>query len=171
MDKNKKPTIEELTAELAREKARSAHLKNLLDKVSSEVANYKRTLNDYLEGEKKRAERENAKEEEIRELQRELKAIEYQREFIDMGMNEEKALETARAFLDKDTETFDANMALLIEETKKRAQDKAIQQFLANKPEVKAGNGDAEIEPAAIQFARQYVGRQMVDVEDLTSFG
>ena len=54
MDKNKKPTIQELEQELVQEKAKNAHLKNLLDRALSEKAHLKRVFADREEDEKKR---------------------------------------------------------------------------------------------------------------------
>lgn len=170
MDKNKKPTVEELTAELARERAKNAHLKNLLDRTCSEAAHYKRVFADREDDEKKREQKEEAREKEIDKLRRELETINYQKEFVEMGMRKEKAEETARAMLEKDEDTFYENIEMLIKETKVNAQNEAVQKFLKSRPEVNAGNGSAEIEPSAIKFAKQYVGRQTIDADVLERF-
>ncbi len=170
MDKNKKPTIQELEQELARERAKNAHLKNLLDRALSEKAHFKRVLTDHEEDERKREQKDEAREKEIDKLRRELETINYQKEFVEMGMRKEKAEETARAMLEKDEDTFYENIEMLIKETKVNAQNEAVQKFLKSRPEVNAGNGSAEIEPSAIKFAKQYVGRQTIDADVLERF-
>lgn len=170
MDKNKKPTVEELTAELARERAKNAHLKNLLDRACSEAAHCKRVLADREEDEKEREQKDETRRKELDDLRLELEVQTYAKRFVSMGMDEEKAEETARAMLERNEDVFHENIKLLIKEVKHDAQDKAIQKFLESRPEVNAGNGSAEIEPSAIKFAKQYVGRQTVDPNILENF-
>lgn len=165
-------TLEELTQELVKERAKSERLKNLLDRANSEAAHCKRLLKDRQEEDKKNEEKEKAKEEEIFELRRELDAIKYSKEFIEMGLCEQRAIETARAFLNGDTETFDNNLNLLIKETKKRAQDEAIHKFLAEHHiEINAGAGEATEYSSPEKIALKYTGRQQIDADSLKGFG
>ena len=106
MDKNKKPTVEELTAELAQEKAKNAHLKNLLDRALSEKAHLKRVFADREEDEKKREQKDEARKKEVDDLRLELDVQKYAKKFIVMGMNEHQADETARLMLTGDMESF-----------------------------------------------------------------
>ena len=152
MDKNKKPTVEELTAELAQEKAKNAHLKNLLDRALSEKAHLKRVFADREEDEKKREQKDEARKKEVDDLRLELDVQKYAKKFIVMGMNEHQADETARLMLTGDMESFNENIKGLISEVEKKETDKAIQKFLADRPETYAGNGNMEIEPAAVRF-------------------
>ena len=170
MDKNKKPTVEELTAELAQEKAKNAHLKNLLDRASSEKAHLKRVFADREEDEKKREQKDEARKKEVDDLRLELDVQKYAKKFIVMGMNEHQADETARLMLTGDMESFNENIKGLISEVEKKETDKAIQKFLADRPETYAGNGNMEIEPAAVRFAKQYASRQVVDAGSLQRF-
>ena len=170
MDKNKKPTVEELTAELAQEKAKNAHLKDLLDRALSEKAHLKRVFADREEDEKKREQKDEARKKEVDDLRLELDVQKYAKKFIVMGMNEHQADETARLMLTGDMESFNENIKGLISEVEKKETDKAIQKFLADRPETYAGNGNMEIEPAAVRFAKQYASRQVVDAGSLQRF-
>ncbi len=170
MDKNKKPTVEELTAELAQEKAKNAHLKNLLDRALSEKAHLKRVFADREEDEKKREQKDEARKKKVDDLRLELDVQKYAKKFIVMGMNEHQADETARLMLTGDMESFNENIKGLISEVEKKETDKAIQKFLADRPETYAGNGNMEIEPAAVRFAKQYASRQVVDAGSLQRF-
>lgn len=170
MDKNKKPTVEELTAELAQEKAKNAHLKNLLDRALSEKAHLKRVFADREEDEKKREQKDEAQKKEVDDLRLELDVQKYAKKFIVMGMNEHQADETARLMLTGDMESFNENIKGLISEVEKKETDKAIQKFLADRPETYTGNGNMEIEPAAVRFAKQYASRQVVDAGSLQRF-
>lgn len=163
-------TIEELTQELVKERAKSKRLKNLLDRANSSAAHYKRTLHDYLENEEKREKKEKARELEIYNLHQELEAIRLSKEFEDMGMNKDKALETARAMLQKDDAFYD-NIASHIKEVKKAEQDKAIQKFLAeNHTEVNAGVGEATEYSSAENIALKHVRNIKISENDLKNF-
>lgn len=170
MDKNKKPTVEELTAELAQEKAKNAHLKNLLDRALSEKAHFKRVLTDHEEDEKKREQKDEARRKEVNDLRLELDVQTYAKRFVAMGASEYQAEEIARQMLTGDMESFHENVKSLIADVEKREADKAIQKFLADRPETYAGNGNMEIEPAAVRFAKQYASRQVVDAGSLQRF-
>ena len=170
MDKNKKPTIQELEQELVQEKAKNAHLKNLLDRALSEKAHLKRVFADREEDEKKREQKDEARKKEVDDLRLELDVQKYAKKFIVMGMNEHQADETARLMLIGDMESFNENIKGLISEVEKKETDKAIQKFLADRPETYAGNGNMEIEPAAVRFAKQYASRQVVDAGSLQRF-
>ena len=170
MDKNKKPTIQELEQELVQEKAKNAHLKNLLDRALSEKAHLKRVFADREEDEKKREQKDEARKKEVDDLRLELDVQKYAKKFIVMGMNEHQADETARLMLTGDMESFNEYIKGLISEVEKKETDKAIQKFLADRPETYAGNGNMEIEPAAVRFAKQYASRQVVDAGSLQRF-
>lgn len=170
MDKNKKPTVEELTAELVQEKAKNAHLKNLLDRALSEKAHFRRVLADREEDEKKREQKEEARRKEVDDLRLELDVQTYAKRFVAMGASEYQAEEIARQMLTGDMESFHENVKSLIADVEKRETDKAIQKFLADRPETYAGNGNMEIEPAAVRFAKQYASRQVVDAGSLQRF-
>ena len=161
--------IEELTQELMKERAKNAHLKSLLDRACAEAAHCKRTLHDYLENEEKREKKEKALELEIYNLHQELEAIRLSKEFEDMGMDNNKALETARAMLQKDDAFYD-NIALHIKEVKKAEQDKAVSRFLTERHmEVYAGYGDSG-SSSAENIALKHVRNIKVNENDLENF-
>lgn len=162
--------IEELIQELGMERARSERYKALLDKANSEAAHCKRVLKDYQADEQKRTEREKKREEEIFRLNRELEAIRASKQFAEMGMREDVAIKTARAFLDGDSDKFHSNIALHIEEIKKKEQEKAIEKFLAeNHMEVYAGCGDSG-SSSAENIALKHVRNIKVNENDLKNF-
>ena len=170
VSKEKEKTVEELIQELAQERAKNCHLKNLLDKASSEAAHYKRTLSDYKENDKKREQKDEARRKEVDDLRLELDVQTYAKRFVAMGAGEYQAEEIARQMLTGDMESFHENVKSLIADVEKRETDKAIQKFLADRPETYAGNGNMEIEPAAVRFAKQYASRQVVDAGSLQRF-
>ena len=144
--KNKKPTTEELEAELAREKANSAYLKNLLDRTLEEKMHFQRVLAGREEDEKEREQKEEKNKKELDDLRIELEIQKYAKRFIVMGMGEKRAEETARAMLERNEDVFHENIKLLIKKVKHDAQERTIQKFLESRSEIHAGNGEPDTE-------------------------
>ena len=165
-EKNKKPSIEEIAAELAKEKAHSAHLKNLLDRALAEKAHFKRVLADREEDEKEKEQKEEKNKKEFDNLRMELEIQKYAKKFIAMGMEEERGEKTARAMIERNEDVFHKNLKVLIEKVKHDAQDEAIQKFLESRPEIRAGNG----EPDAEKPFSPYEKIRTVDAEMLRKF-
>lgn len=170
MNGNSSKMIKELAAELAQERAKNSHLKNLLDRSLSEKANLQRVLADREENEKKREQRGAELEKEVNNLCLELDVQKYAKKFIAMGMTEKKADETSRMMLSGDMESFNENIKGLIREVEKKETDKAMQKFLENRTEIYAGNGNISVEPSAIKFAKEYAAMQALDTNALDCF-
>lgn len=170
MERNNPKTIKELTAELAKERAKNSRLKNLLDRSLSKRANLQRALADREENEKKREQRGAELEKEVDNLRMELDVQGYAKKFFAMGMTEKKAEETARMMLSGDMESFNENIKGLIREVEKKETDKAMQKFLENRTEIYAGNGNISVEPSAIKFAKEYAAMQALDTNALDCF-
>lgn len=166
----KTKAVEELIQELAQERAENQKMKIMIDRYSSQIAQLKHSLNQMAEADERKNKEDNARESELINMRNEMKIIEFSKQFRKIGMSDKMAEETARAMLNRETEQFDKNIAAFIKEVKKGAEDAAIQKFLADRPETYAGNGNMEIEPAAVRFAKQYASRQVVDAGSLQRF-
>lgn len=177
------PTREELIEKLAAAETRATQAeadakkwKNTSDKTSSEVSNLKKqltakmTAEEQLDAAKKEA--EEAKEKELNDIRTELSTIRATKRYMTLEMSEEKAEETAKAEISGDMEKVTANIAAHIKEIKKTAAEEAINKFLADRPDIKAGNGDAENVSLAEEKAKQFVPRKShaVNADDLKRF-
>ena len=116
-------------------------LKEALNKASSEVAEWKRKYNATLsDQEREKAEREEREQ----ELTQKLKALEYERDFASvkaqftsLGYSNDLAEETAKAYLNGDTQTVFSNQKKFIEEEKSNLR----KEFLEKTPTPPAGGG------------------------------
>ena len=98
-------------------------LKNALNKASSDVAAYKKKLQEHMsDEERKEAERKEAQEkmeQELNSLRHEKTVSGYKASYLSMGYPEELAESTAKALAEGDTATVFANQRTFMEDTKK----------------------------------------------------
>ncbi len=140
----KEPTVEELVAQLAQERAEKAKLKNNFDKTSSELANTKKqlkakqTAEEQEEVAKKEAEEEHKKY--VKGLEDTIKMTNATNRYLALGMSAEMAKDTAQAELDGDMEKVTANMGKYNSAKIKEAEA----EWLKSRPPVNAGQGDGE---------------------------
>ena len=122
----KEPTVEELMAQLAQERANSAKLQNDYNKASSEAANYrkqlkaKQTAEEQEEEAKKEAEEEHKKY--VKGLEDTIRMTNATNRYLAIGMSAEMAKDTAKAASIKAAES----------------------EWLKSRPPVNAGQGEGE---------------------------
>lgn len=138
----KKPTIEELMAEVARSRAEMEKMKISNDKISSENATLKKQLRAKQTAEEAaedaKREQEEAHKEYVAGLEKKLALIEAKARYADMGMDPELAAKTAEAELDGDKETVSANIKKMMAASLKSAEA----EWLKSRPEVQTGGDD-----------------------------
>lgn len=133
------PTVEELMAELAKERAANNKLKASFDKAASETAEYKKRLRARQTAEEQAAadqEEARAKREEyIKGLERKVNLTEAKTRYMDLGMDAELAAATAEAELDGDRDVVMENF--------KKFQDSVLAakqaEWLKSRPPVQSG--------------------------------
>lgn len=137
-------SYEELVAQLATERANSAKLKNLNDKFSKELAEQKRQLKARMTAEEQEAaakkEQDEALHKEVNDLRSKLARISATKRYMQLGMDEALAEETAKAEIEGDMEQVTLNFKKHSENLTKAA----YQKFLKERPEINAGNGDTK---------------------------
>lgn len=170
------PTREELIEKLAAAETRATQaeadakkLKNTIDKTSSEVSNLKKQLTAKMTAEEQldaaKKEQEEAKDALIAEYQTKEKIRDCTEFLMDSGIGMDK--KTAKEFAQKFVEgNFDDAMPIL-ENHIKAIKDDAYQQALSSRPELKAGNGDADKNSSSMAMAAAYAKRQNGVNEDI----
>ena len=138
----KEPTVEELMAQLAQERANNAKLKNSFDKTSSELANTKKQLREKQSAEEQE---EEAKKEAEEEHKKYVKGLEdtirmTTNRYLAIGMSAEMAKDTAKAELENDMEKVTENMSKFKDASIKAAES----EWLKSRPPVNAGQGEGE---------------------------
>lgn len=168
-ESEKKPPYEELLEKLALAETKATQAaaeaekwKTANDKSSSEAANYKKQLTAKMTAEEQldaaKKEQEAAKDALIAEYQSKEKIRDCTEFLMDsnIGMDKKTAKEFAQKFVEGN---FDDAMPIL-EKHIKAIKDTAYEQALADRPDPKAGNGEADENAAAMAMAAAYAGRQ-----------
>lgn len=143
------PSVDELMAELAKERAEKAKLKNSFDTASSELAATKKqlrtkmTAEEQIEEEKRLA--DEAKDAKIQELESKFRTMDYSKRYMGIGMDEKTAemlseLTGELSDVDKFFSVLDKFMKAKI----KSAGENAVQELIKSNPEIKAGTGEAD---------------------------
>lgn len=158
---DKKPTYEELAKQLAEAKADAEKWKASNDRNSSQVAEYKKQLRDYMsEEQRKEADRKEADEasaKELNELRAEVAKIRAVEKFRKLGMDEELAQTAADAEVDGDMD----KVAECYEKHVKAVEANAYQKFLDERKDPASGRGKgSDDEDAATKLAKQAAGRR-----------
>ena len=169
VNRKKSPTVEELIEQLAQERANNQRLKASLDKISSQIAQYKHRFSEFEKIEEQRKEVEFIQKKELDDLRKQLEIVNYAKKFVEMGMDEKEAEEAAGAMLGGNIELFDKSIANLIKKIKKTEENEAIQKLLADRTEVHAGNGHID-DSSSLTMASQYISQQSLDVDALERF-
>ena len=135
---NNTPTVEELMAQLATERAEKEKYKSASDKASSEAAKYKKELRSKQTAEEQeaeaKAEADKLREEELESLRKELnhnKAVSAYKAITD-----EKVVET---LIEAVSESDHNAIAAIIESQKKAAVKEAQTEWLKSRPQANAG--------------------------------
>ena len=154
---DKQPTLEEVMAELARERAEKEKMKVASDKYSSEIATLKKQLRAKQTAEEAaedaKREQEEAHKEYVAGLEKKLALIEAKARYADMGMEPELAAKTAEAELDGDKETVSANIKKMMAASLKSAEA----EWIKSSPDVQSG---AEEDPNAEDpFIKGFTGQ------------
>lgn len=131
---DKVPDAQDLLLEIAK-------LKRTNDKLSSEAADYKRKWKDTLSTQEKasmeKAEAEAARDEHMKQLEREVAVFKSEKSFVLLGYSEEQAHNAAIAQYDHDTDT--------LFKIQKEVQDGLIkkqqEEWLKTRPPVQTGGG------------------------------
>lgn len=143
------PTVEELMAQLAQERAASAQNKAALDKALKEKGELTKTLRTKMTAEEQEAEAkkaaDEAKDARIKELEAEFRKMSYSKKYMGVGADEKtaEALSELTGEL-TDTDKFFSALGKFVQAVKKQSSEDAVQAYLKDNPDVKAGSGDGE---------------------------
>lgn len=150
--------LAESRAEAAKQKAEAAKYKNSIDDLTKKNKNLTEQVRARMTAEEQANEERKAQEANKAQELADLKAWKATtiaaKRYRTLEMSEEMANECATAEINGDFEKITENLAKHIKELKKNAGDERMNSFLASRPDIKAGNGDAETN-LSIQIAKQ----------------
>ena len=146
---NSTPTVEELLAQLAQERAEKAQNKAALDKALKEKGELTKNLRAKMSAEEQEAEAkkaaDEAKDARIQELESKFRTMDYSKRYMGIGMDEKTAemLSELTGEL-SDVDKFFSVLDKLMKAKIKSAGENAVQELIKSNPEIKAGTGEAD---------------------------
>ena len=169
------PSVDELMAELAKERAEKAKLKNSFDTASSELAATKKqlrtkmTAEEQIEEEKRLA--EEAKDAKIQELESRFRTMDYSKRYMGIGMDEKTAESLSELTGELvDADKFFSALGKFITASNKAAEENYRQELIKNNPDINAGSGgdtkNSLAEERAVSIGKRTAGAN----EDILKF-
>lgn len=132
--------IKQIEAEAERQKLENNRLSAEKEKLKTQLT-AKMTAEEQIDEAKKEA--EEAKNKRLEEMESELEIIKATKRYMTLKMDEKGAEEIAKLEISGDMENVIKILGKHIMEIEKTAAENAISKFLADRPDIKAGNGDA----------------------------
>ena len=169
------PSVDELMAELAKERAEKAKLKNSFDTASSELAATKKqlrtkmTAEEQIEEEKRLA--DEAKDAKIQELESRFRTMDYSKRYMGIGMDEKTAESLSELTGELvDADKFFSALGKFINASNKAAEENYRQELIKNNPDINAGSGgdtkNSLAEERAVSIGKRTAGAN----EDILKF-
>lgn len=153
------PTVEELMAQLASERAEKEKYKNASDEASSEAAKYKKELRSKQTAEEQeaeaKAEADRRRDEELENLRKELNHNKATAAY--KSIQNEKVVES---LIEAVSDADHATIASIIEAEKKAAVKTAQAEWLKSRPQVNTGTGN-EVSVTKEQFDRMNYAKRV----------
>ena len=159
------PSVDELMAELAKERAEKAKLKNSFDAASSELAATKKqlrtkmTAEEQIEEEKRLA--QEAKDARIQELESKFRIMDYSKRYMGIGMDEKTAesLSELTGQLE-DADKFFSALGKFIAASNKAAEENYMQELIKTNPDIKAGAGNTDKNAWVADMAKELANQK-----------
>ena len=169
------PSVDELMAELAKERAEKAKLKNSFDTASSELAATKKqlrtkmTAEEQIEEEKRLA--DEAKDAKIQERESKFRTMDYSKRYMGIGMDEKTAESLSELTGELvDADKFFSALGKFITASNKAAEENYRQELIKNNPDINAGSGgdtkNSLAEERAVSIGKRTAGAN----EDILKF-
>lgn len=158
------PNVDELLAELARERATNAQNKAALDKALKEKGELTKSLRAKMSAEEQEAEAkriaDEEKDAEIQELKEKFRNMDYTKRYMGIGMEEKDAEELSVLTGElADPDIFFSTLGKLVQGISKKAEEEAVQKLLRDRPEIHAGSGDSDKNALAKAKAKEAAAR------------
>lgn len=135
-------SIEELKAQLAKEKAEKERFKSSVDNLTKKNKDLTEKARKYMTDEQKAQADKDARDQELENLKREVRISKYSKRLVGIGMEETEADELAGVIPEmEDADTFFDSIGKFVEGIKKSAGEAAVQKLLKDRPDINAGNG------------------------------
>lgn len=171
---NDAPTVEELMAQLAQERATNAQNKAALDRALKEKGELTKNLRKRMTAEETANEEkrlaDEAKDAEIKELKEKFRTMDYSKRYMGIGMDEKTAESLSELTGDlPDVDKFFSALDKFVKAKIKTAGENAVQELIKSNPDIKAGTGSADknswVGDVAKELAHQKTGVNTSNLE------
>lgn len=159
------PTVDELLAQLAQERATNAQNKAALDKALKEKGELTKNLRAKMSAEEQEAEAkkaaDEAKDARIQELESKFRIMDYSKRYMGIGMDEKTAESLSELTGElSDADKFFSALDKFMKSKIKSAGEDAIQELIKKNPEIKSGTGDSDKNALAKEKAKEAANRR-----------
>ena len=171
---NDTPTVEELMAQLAQERATNAQNKAALDRALKEKGELTKNLRKRMTAEETANEEkrlaDEAKDAEIKELKEKFRTMDYSKRYMGIGMDEKTAESLSELTGDlPDVDKFFSVLDKFVKAKIKTAGENAVQELIKSNPDIKAGTGSTDknawVGDIAKELAHQKTGVNTSNLE------
>lgn len=151
-------TLESLRAQLAKINAEKEKYKNSIDNLTRKNKELTDKNRQHMTTEQLEKEAQEEREKRFAEMEKELRTNRYSKKLVSIGMPEADADAFASTLPEmEDSDTFFNTLATFISAKEKAAGENAVQELLKNRPDINAGNGDADKDSPALTLAKASV--------------
>lgn len=142
------PSVEDLQAQLATERANAARYKASLDKTLQEKKKaeqqYRSTLSAQEQADIAAKEANEARDRELNSLRQELQIIKATKSFMGLRMDEKTAGECAKAFAEGASDKVFEALSKHVDALVKAAKEEGRMELLKERPDINAGSGSSD---------------------------
>ena len=174
-DRGSNPSVDELLAQLAQERATNAQNKAALDKALKEKGELTKNLRAKMSAEEQEAEAkkaaDEAKDARIQELESRFRTMDYSKRYMGIGMDEKTAESLSELTGElADADKFFSALGKFITASNKAAEENYRQELIKNNPDINAGSGgdtkNSLAEERAVSIGKRTAGAN----EDILKF-
>ena len=147
-----------LTAQIAKLKAENQRFKNSINKLTEEKGRLTKKNREMMSADQIAQEEREERDRKFAEMEKELRTNKYSKRLVGIGMTETDADTFASTIPEiEDSDSFFATLGEFIKTREKIAAENAIQELLKNRPDIHAGNGEADKDDPAMALAKRSV--------------
>ena len=154
-------SVESLRAQLAKANAERERYKNSIDNLTRKNKELTDKNRQHMSTEQLEREAQEERDKRFAEMEQELRTNRYSKRLVGIGMPEADADAFVATIPEmEDSDQFFTTLSSFIKTREKAAGENAIQELIKNRPDINAGNGDADKDSPALALAKATVARR-----------
>lgn len=150
--------LDALKMQIAKLQADNTRYKNSINKLTEEKGKLTKKNREMMSADQIAQEEREERDRRFAEMEKELRTNKYSKKLVGIGMTETDADTFASTIPEiEDSDSFFATLGEFIKTREKIAAENAIQELLKNRPDIHAGNGEADKDDPAMALAKRSV--------------